>query len=367
MSVLGNIIWLICGGFFTGLGYIIGGLALCLTIVGIPFGLQSIKLGAATMTPFGMEIVPAEDGGGALRPLFNIIWLVLFGSRVADRGGAPGLGRGAGNHHHRASVCPPTSEIAPPGAIPLWAGTPLAVTVCPPDCGKGQKQPVVEPAEHLICAQDPPHPAGDGTLVGRCPQGRHSVLFGRGETPFHSDPAHTQQIERRGKSDWRYISMKALVVYDSFFGNTEQIAQAIGNALGSPEDVEILRVGDVKPEQFTGLELLIVGSPTRGFKPTPAISNLLKSIPGNGLKGVKVAAFDTRFTVEEIKSSVFILPLLVNIFGYAAKPISDRLQKKGGELIIPPEGFFVDGTEGPLKEGELERAADWTEQIIAAP
>ena len=203
MSVLGNIIWLICGGFFTGLGYIIGGLALCLTIVGIPFGLQSIKLGAATMTPFGMEIVPAEDGGGALRPLFNIIWLVLFGSRVADRGGAPGLGRGAGNHHHRASVCPPTSEIAPPGAIPLWAGTPLAVTVCPPDCGKGQKQPVVEPAEHLICAQDPPHPAGDGTLVGRCPQGRHSVLFGRGETPFHSDPAHTQQIERRGKSDWR--------------------------------------------------------------------------------------------------------------------------------------------------------------------
>ena len=70
VSVLGNIIWLICGGFFTGLGYIIGGLALCLTIVGIPFGLQSIKLGAATMTPFGMEIVPSEEGGGPLRPLF---------------------------------------------------------------------------------------------------------------------------------------------------------------------------------------------------------------------------------------------------------------------------------------------------------
>ena len=83
MSVLGNIIWLICGGFFTGLGYIIGGLALCLTIVGIPFGLQSIKLGAATMTPFGMEIIPSEDGGGALRPLFNIIWLVLFGWEIA--------------------------------------------------------------------------------------------------------------------------------------------------------------------------------------------------------------------------------------------------------------------------------------------
>jgi flavodoxin len=159
--------------------------------------------------------------------------------------------------------------------------------------------------------------------------------------------------------------MEALVVYDSVFGNTEQIAQAIGNALGSQQDVEILRVGNVKPEQLTGLELLIVGSPTRGFRPTPAISNLLKSIPKNGLKGVKVAAFDTRFTMDEIESSVFILPILVNIFGYAAKPISDRLEKKGGELIIPPEGFFVEGTEGPLKEGELKRAADWAKQIMA--
>ena len=159
--------------------------------------------------------------------------------------------------------------------------------------------------------------------------------------------------------------MKALTIYDSFFGNTEQIAQAIGNALGNQEDVEILRVGNVKPEQLTGLTLLIVGSPTRGFRPTPAISNLLKRIPRNGLDGVKVAAFDTRFSMDEIESSVFILRILVNVFGYAAKPISDRLKKKGGELIIPPEGFFVKGTEGPLKEGELERAAVWAKQIMA--
>jgi len=159
--------------------------------------------------------------------------------------------------------------------------------------------------------------------------------------------------------------MKALVVYDSVFGNTEQIAGAIGNALGSQEEVETLRVGDVKPEQLTGLQLLIVGSPTRGFKPTPAITSLLKSIPKNGLRGVRVAAFDTRFTVDEIESSVWILRILINIFGYAAKPISDRLEKKGGELAASPEGFFVVGTEGPLKEGELERAADWAKQILA--
>ena len=158
--------------------------------------------------------------------------------------------------------------------------------------------------------------------------------------------------------------MKVLVIYDSVFGNTEQIAQAIGNALGSQEDVEILGVSNVKPEQLTGLKLLIVGSPTRQFRPTAAINNLLKRIPKNGLKGVKVAAFDTRFTMSAIEESR-VLPFFVRLFGYAAKPISDRLKKKEGELIIPPEGFFVEGVEGPLKEGELERAADWAKQIIA--
>jgi flavodoxin len=161
--------------------------------------------------------------------------------------------------------------------------------------------------------------------------------------------------------------MKAMVVYDSVFGNTEKIAQVIGQALGSQMDVETRRVGDVRPEQLPRLTLLIVGSPTRGFRPTPAISKLLKSIPQNGLKGVQVAAFDTRFTREKIEteSPVPILPILVNVFGYAAKPIADRLEKKGGKLIVPPEGFFVEGTEGPLQAGELERAADWARQIVA--
>jgi len=157
--------------------------------------------------------------------------------------------------------------------------------------------------------------------------------------------------------------MKTLVIYDSVFGNTEQIAQAIGNALGSQKDVEILRVSNVKPEQLTGLELLIVGSPTRQFRPTAAINNFLKRIPKNGLKGVKVAAFDTRFTMSVIEESR-VLPFFVRLFGYAAKPISDRLKKKGGELIIPPEGFYVKDSEGPLKDGELERAAAWARLAI---
>lgn len=158
--------------------------------------------------------------------------------------------------------------------------------------------------------------------------------------------------------------MKALVVYDSLYGNTEQIAQAIGTALGSQEDIEIRRVSDVKTEHLAGLTLLIVGSPTQRFRPTTAITSFLKSIPKSSLKGVKVAAFDTRLTEGEIEK-VRILEFFVGIFGYAAEPISDGLKKKGGEVINPPEGFFVEGMEGPLKEGELERAADWAKQITA--
>jgi len=157
---------------------------------------------------------------------------------------------------------------------------------------------------------------------------------------------------------------KALVVYDSYFGNTERIAQSIGDALGQPENVGILRVVDVRPEQLAGLKLLVVGSPTRAFRPTEAIKKFLKSIPRNGLKGVKVAAFDTRVTEEEIESAVFILRILVKIFGYAAGPIADKLEKKGGRLVAAPEGFFVRGTEGPLKEGELERASEWAKHIL---
>ncbi len=83
MTLLGNIIWLIFGGFVTGLGYILGGLSLCLTIVGIPFGVQSIKLGVATMFPFGTEVVTRENADSPLRVIFNVIWVLFFGWGIA--------------------------------------------------------------------------------------------------------------------------------------------------------------------------------------------------------------------------------------------------------------------------------------------
>ena len=159
--------------------------------------------------------------------------------------------------------------------------------------------------------------------------------------------------------------MKALVAYDSAYGNTEKVAQAIGDALGTQGNVEVVRVGDVQPAQLAGLTLLIVGSPTQKFSPTGATNRFLKSIPRNSLQGVRVAAFDTRFPPSDI-DKVRILAFFVRIFGYAAKPIAHRLEKNGGELAISPEGFYVSGTEGPLVEGELERAAGWARQIVTA-
>jgi flavodoxin len=159
--------------------------------------------------------------------------------------------------------------------------------------------------------------------------------------------------------------VKAMVVYDSMYGNTGKVAEAIGKALGPQEDVEVVRAGEMKPEQLAGVRLLIVGSPTQKFRPTGTTTQFLKGIPQNGLNGVKVAAFDTRITEDEIEE-IRILAFFVSIFGYAAKPIADRMQKKGGELAVPPEGFYVGGMEGPLLEGELERAAGWAREIAAS-
>ena len=83
MSTLGNVVWLIFGGLLAALGYIIGGLALCITIVGIPFGLQSMKIGVATLAPFGKEVVETSEANSALRIIFNLVWLVLFGWEIA--------------------------------------------------------------------------------------------------------------------------------------------------------------------------------------------------------------------------------------------------------------------------------------------
>lgn len=145
--------------------------------------------------------------------------------------------------------------------------------------------------------------------------------------------------------------MKTLIVYDSAYGNTEKIAKAIGDAITG--EVKVLRVDEVNSSELKAFDLIIVGSPTQGGRPTQAIQDFLNKAPVPAIKGINVAAFDTRFSMK-----------LVRIFGYAAGRIASSLKRKGGTLIVSPEGFFVKGTKGPLKEGEVEHAASWAKVIV---
>ena len=83
MNFIGNIIWFVFGGLLISLGYFLGGLVLCLTIVGIPFGIKVMRLGAFALWPFGGRVMPRENPVGCLSTILNIIWIVFGGIEVA--------------------------------------------------------------------------------------------------------------------------------------------------------------------------------------------------------------------------------------------------------------------------------------------
>jgi len=83
MSTVGNIFWIIFGGFFIFLEYIFAGVLLCLTIIGIPFGLQAFKIGVASLVPFSKKVVDKHGTSSSLSLLFNIIWILIGGIWIA--------------------------------------------------------------------------------------------------------------------------------------------------------------------------------------------------------------------------------------------------------------------------------------------
>ena len=83
MNTLGNLIWLIFGGLVSAIGYLIGGLVLCLTIIGIPFGIQCFKLAGLVLWPFGKQVVSTGASTGCLNLILNIIWLLSAGLAIA--------------------------------------------------------------------------------------------------------------------------------------------------------------------------------------------------------------------------------------------------------------------------------------------
>jgi flavodoxin len=145
--------------------------------------------------------------------------------------------------------------------------------------------------------------------------------------------------------------LKALVVYDSTYSNTEKIAKAIGS--GIKGDVKVLRAAEASPADFASFDLIVIGSPTYGGRPMPSVADLMNKISETAVKGKNVASFDTRIPTK-----------IVKIFGFAADRIAKNLKDKGANLVVPAEGFFVNGKEGPLEDGELERAAAWAKTLI---
>ena len=140
--------------------------------------------------------------------------------------------------------------------------------------------------------------------------------------------------------------MKTLVVYDSVFGNTEQVARSIASAIAGT--VKLTKISAASVRDLDGVDLLVLGSPTLGGRATKPMQEFVESIPRAAAEKVRCAAFDTRLTMKFAK-----------IFGYAAPRMADELAHKGGAPASDPEGFIVKGRNGPLAEGELQRASAW--------
>ncbi len=167
--------------------------------------------------------------------------------------------------------------------------------------------------------------------------------------------------------------MKALVVYESMYGNTHEIANAIAEGLQSLGEIAVTSVADAAVT--VDADLLVVGGPTHvhglsrsssrkaaaetaekddaiDIEPDatgPGLREWFKSLPK--ADGVYGAAFDTRLD----KSAV--------LTGSAAKAVAKRLRRLGYESFIDPESFFVEDGDGPLETGELERARQWGRQL----
>lgn len=154
--------------------------------------------------------------------------------------------------------------------------------------------------------------------------------------------------------------MNVTIIYDSVFGNTATIAKEIAGALGGRHTVFLLPVGEARGLTTDQIDLLIVGSPTRGFRPTPAIDEFAAGIASR--PGQKAAVFDTRLDAEEIHPAP--LRWVINAGGYAAQRIAQDLERSGFS-IVGNAGFVVTGTEGPLKDGEIERAREWARSLAS--
>ncbi len=164
--------------------------------------------------------------------------------------------------------------------------------------------------------------------------------------------------------------MRAVVLYESMFGNTRDVATAIAEGLGTEVDVEVVEVSQAPSNVTSNVDLLVLGGPThalgmsRDSTRTSAIDKAGDGLvsPGIGLRewlaavqmppSTAVAVFDTRVDKPRVPGS-------------AAASAHRKLRRLGARPVAPAENFFVEDMTGPLLVGELDRARRWGEQLAA--
>ncbi len=160
--------------------------------------------------------------------------------------------------------------------------------------------------------------------------------------------------------------MNMVIVYDSVFGNTEQVARSMAKALEAEGDVRVVSAAETT--SAAALEpppdLLLVGGPTQRHGVSPNLEQFLGRLSRRSLDGVSAAAFDTRYRMSRL------------LTGSAAVVVSRRLRRAGCRVVAAPESFFIERDQPPdggkrrhaverLESGELERAETWAGGLAA--
>ena len=136
--------------------------------------------------------------------------------------------------------------------------------------------------------------------------------------------------------------MKAVVVYDTKFGNTEQVAKGIAQVLNA----DIIQVSDLEASKLKTYDRFAFGCPVHAWNMSSGMKMALQKLEGESFAGKQAATFDTRIDSR--------------FAGDAATKIQKKLKKLGFELVMKPVHFVVAGREGPLVEGELNKVQAFT-------
>ena len=145
--------------------------------------------------------------------------------------------------------------------------------------------------------------------------------------------------------------MRLVVAYDSTYGNTRRIAEAVAGGWPEGPHDPPMPIRDLDARRLDSEVLLVVGAPTHGHGADPATWSALERIPAERFRELRVAVFDTRYDRSRW------------LTGSAALDIERALVARGARAIAPAESFFVAGSEGPLEDGELERARGWSARL----